>query len=92
MPIYIIQVTVAVCVFAFDLLYLDGTALVHLPLRERRRQLDLALPQVSPGLVQIAQAVELCTGSCSGLPESSGEATLTMQVHNAVATFEANDD
>jgi ATP-dependent DNA ligase len=31
-----VQVTVAVCVYAFDLLYVDGEMLVHLPLRQRR--------------------------------------------------------
>ena len=30
------QVTVAVCVYAFDLLFADGEMLVHLPLRQRR--------------------------------------------------------
>ena len=30
------QVTVQVCVFAFDLLFVDGEMLVHLPLRQRR--------------------------------------------------------
>ena len=53
------QVTVAVCVFAFDLLYVDGSPLVHLPLRERRLKLQAALPQLSPGHVQIARSIEL---------------------------------
>jgi len=30
------QVTVQVCVFAFDMLFVDGEMLVHLPLRQRR--------------------------------------------------------
>jgi len=29
-------VTVQVCVFAFDMLFVDGEMLVHLPLRQRR--------------------------------------------------------
>ena len=57
------QVTVAVCVFAFDLLYWDGQPLVKLPLRERRQKLQAALPGLSPGHVQIAHAIELCSGS-----------------------------
>lgn len=55
-----VQVTVAVCVFAFDLLYLDGEALVKLPLRERRDRLSAALPHLTPGHVQIAHSIELC--------------------------------
>jgi hypothetical protein len=53
------QVTVPVCVFAFDLLYADGEALVHLPLRARRARLAAALPNLSPGFVEMANAREL---------------------------------
>lgn len=38
------QITVAVCVFAFDLLYVDGEALVRQTLRERRARLDAVFP------------------------------------------------
>ncbi|KAK9793179.1 hypothetical protein WJX73_007861 [Symbiochloris irregularis] len=60
------EVTVAVCVFAFDLLYMDGEALVKLPLRERREMLLAALPHLTPGHVQIAHSFELCAGSDAG--------------------------
>ena len=36
------QVTVHVCVFAFDLLFVDGEMLVHLPLRQRRMRMAQA--------------------------------------------------
>ena len=39
-----LQVTVQVCVFAFDLLYADGQPLVKLPLRERRARMAAAFP------------------------------------------------
>jgi ATP-dependent DNA ligase len=35
-----LQVTVQVCVFAFDALLVDGEPLVHLPLRQRRARLS----------------------------------------------------
>ena len=47
-----------VCVFVFDLLYVDGEALVHLPLRQRRARLAAALPNLQPGHVQFATSVE----------------------------------
>ena len=47
-----------VCVFAFDLLYVDGDSLVHLPLRQRRARLAQALPNLAPGFVQFATSME----------------------------------
>ena len=55
----VLQVTVVVCIFAFDLLYMDGVPLVHLPLRERRVQFQAALPKLLPGHVELAHAVEM---------------------------------
>ena len=47
-----------VCVFVFDLLYVDGESLVHLPLRQRRARLAAALPNLKLGHVQFATAME----------------------------------
>jgi ATP-dependent DNA ligase len=47
-----------VCVFVFDLLYVDGVSLVHLPLRQRRARLAAALPNLQPGHVQFATSME----------------------------------
>lgn len=47
-----------VCVFVFDLLYVDGDSLVHLPLRQRRARLAQALPNLEPGFVQFATSME----------------------------------
>ena len=53
-----LQVTMHVCVFVFDLLYVDGDSLVHLPLRQRRSRLAAALPNLQPGHVQLATSLE----------------------------------
>lgn len=47
-----------VCVFVFDLLYVDGDSLVHLPLRQRRSRLASALPNLQLGHVQLATSLE----------------------------------
>ena len=47
-----------VCVFVFDLLYVDGDSLVHLPLRQRRCRLASALPHLQLGHVQLATSLE----------------------------------
>lgn len=52
------QVTMHVCVFVFDLLYVDGDALVRLPLRQRRARLAAALPHLQPGHMQLATSIE----------------------------------
>ena len=49
------QVTVAVCVFAFDLLYADGEPMVGRSLRERRAALDRAFPNKC-----VRQGMHLC--------------------------------
>jgi len=54
-------------VFAFDLLYLDGASLAHLPLTERRRQLARAFPAMRPGYFTMAESVEFkLPGGISG--------------------------
>lgn len=57
-----------VCVFAFDLLYADGEALVHLPLRARRERLAAALPNLTAGVVELANARELPLPATLGAP------------------------
>ena len=52
-----VQVTINVCVFVFDLLYVDGESLVHLPLRVRRDRMSTSL-SMRPGYLQAAQALE----------------------------------
>lgn len=52
-----VQVTINVCVFVFDLLYVDGESLVHLPLRARRDRMSTSL-SMRPGYLQAAQALE----------------------------------
>ncbi|KAG8834684.1 hypothetical protein FRC17_007769 [Serendipita sp. 399] len=42
------DVKVAVCLFLFDLMYLNGTSLIQKPFRERRRLLRTHLPPVNP--------------------------------------------
>ena len=52
--------------FVFDLLYVDGEALVALPLRERRQRLQQALPNLRPGHVQIAESTEFEPAAFTG--------------------------
>ena len=56
-PVFNMQVTINVCVFVFDLLYVDGESLVHLPLRARRDRMSTSL-SMRPGYLQAAQALE----------------------------------
>ena len=64
-----------VCVFVFDILMLDGEALIKLSLRERRARISVALPLMKPGFVQLAQSLELSPGTeqdvCTYLPIAS---------------------
>jgi DNA ligase-1 len=50
------DVAVDTCVFAFDLLALDGASLLARPLRERRAALAAALPAREAGRVELAHA------------------------------------
>lgn len=54
------EVKVQVCVFAFDLLYLNGESLVKEPLRRRRELLRETLVEV-PGETQLARSADLST-------------------------------
>ncbi len=51
------QVKIHVCVFVFDLLYVDGESLVNLPLRARRERMSTSL-SMNPGFLEAAQALE----------------------------------
>lgn len=48
-----LQVTQQVCVFLFDVMYLDGEVLMPLPLRRRRELIHAALPHMREGFVQV---------------------------------------
>jgi ATP-dependent DNA ligase len=50
---------VDICVFAFDALCIGGRDLMGLSLRERRAALAAALPGITPGVVQMAEGVEI---------------------------------
>lgn len=52
------QVRLDVCVYVFDLLYLNGTTLLGLPLRERRGLLPSALPHARAGRMEPATGRE----------------------------------
>ena len=69
-----LQVTMHVCVFVFDLLYVDGDSLVHLPLRQRRARLAAALPNLQPGHVQLATSMEFQPATVSAAAISGASA------------------
>ena len=60
------QVSVQVCVFVFDILMVDGEALIKHSLRERRSRIGQALPNMRPGYIQIAQSLELKVPNTEG--------------------------
>lgn len=53
------QVSVHVCIFLFDILYLDREALMQRPFRERRSALASVFTALKPGFVELAQSYEL---------------------------------
>jgi hypothetical protein len=73
------DVSVAVCVFLFDLLFLNGNSILTQPLRERRELLRTIFPGLKPGFVSIAQGLELCV---------KGELPPAPQARQALATAE----
>ncbi|XP_024532635.1 DNA ligase 6 isoform X2 [Selaginella moellendorffii] len=48
------KITVNVCVFVFDVMYVDGEPLVKAPLRLRRRRMHDLFPEVRPGYLDFA--------------------------------------
>ena len=66
-----------VCVFVFDLLYVDGESLVNLPLRQRRARLAAALPNLEPGYVQFATSLEFQPAALAAAAEAAAPAGAT---------------
>lgn len=66
------QVTVDVCVFAFDLLFVDGQPLLQEPLRQRRQLLAKALPQRTAGWLELATSVDFDAAVSTDHPEPRG--------------------
>lgn len=64
------EVSIAVCIFAFDILYLNGNVLTKQSLRERRKALTDALVNLEEGVVELAKSVEVCR---SNRPINGGE-------------------
>jgi ATP dependent DNA ligase domain len=76
------DVTVHVCVFLFDLLYIDGEDLLHLPFRERRRRLAAAFPGRRPGHVALAEGMELSVVA-EGAPAAEANGAASVRAGNA---------
>lgn len=57
--VMLLQVSTAVCVFVFDLLYYGGQTLLGRSLRERLSLLPKALPHMRPGYIEPATHVEI---------------------------------
>ena len=75
-----------VCVFVFDLLYVDGDSLVHLPLRQRRARLAAALPNLQPGHVQFATSMEFQPAAVSAAAADAAAADGSDSAAAAVGT------
>ena len=75
---------VQICVVAFDLVFLDGQPLAHLPLSERRARMAEALPGASSsGRVRLAQSIILpplarSTSGCAQTNEGDSDAVQKM--------------
>jgi ATP-dependent DNA ligase len=48
---------VEVCVFVFDIMFVNGEQLLALPLRERRRRLKEVFPETRPGYLEYAKEI-----------------------------------
>lgn len=89
-----------VCVFVFDLLYVDGDSLVHLPLRQRRARLAAALPNLQPGHVQLATSMEFQPAAVSAAADAadaaasaaagSGSVAVAVGTHSSISDVEAD--
>ena len=85
-----------VCVFVFDLLYVDGDSLIHLPLRQRRARLAQALPNLEPGFVQFATSMEfqpaaLAAAAEAAAPDAATPAEAAAAVSAVAADAEAQE-
>ena len=56
-----------VCIFAFDMLYVDGEALTQQPLRERRQRLTELLAGADPSRMRMAASMEIFP-TAQGMP------------------------
>ena len=73
------DISIHVCVFLFDLLYLDGQDLIRLPFRQRRDKLAAAFPGRKPGHVALAEGMELRV-----VPENAHDAVQSSGAQAAV--------
>ncbi|KAA6428449.1 MAG: DNA ligase [Trebouxia sp. A1-2] len=93
LPAASIEVTMHVCVFVFDLLYVDGDSLVHLPLRQRRARLAAALPNLQPGHVQFATSMEFqpaaVSAAAAAAVDGSGPAAAAVGTDPSISDIEA---
>ena len=85
-----------VCVFVFDLLYVDGDSLVHLPLRQRRARLAAALPNLQPGHVQFATSMEfqpaaVSAAAAAAAADGSNSAAAAVGTDPSISDIEAGD-
>ncbi|ESQ28710.1 hypothetical protein EUTSA_v10018010mg [Eutrema salsugineum] len=51
------RIKVEVCVFVFDIMFLNGEQLLAFPLRERRRRLKEVFPETRPGYLEYAKEI-----------------------------------
>ncbi|EOA33487.1 hypothetical protein CARUB_v10019664mg [Capsella rubella] len=51
------SIKVEVCVFVFDIMFVNGEQLLALPLRERRRRLKEVFPETRPGYLEYAKEI-----------------------------------
>lgn len=63
------QVNVDVCVFLFDLLYLDGKGMMHSSFRQRRHALTRLFTNLRQGYVEMARGFELEIPGAGQVPE-----------------------
>jgi DNA ligase-1 len=64
--------SVEVCVFVFDVLCVAGEDLMSHPFRERRAAAGRALPHLRPGVVQMAEGVEVLVGGAAARAGTEG--------------------
>ncbi|VVA94247.1 unnamed protein product [Arabis nemorensis] len=51
------SIKVEVCIFVFDIMFINGEQLLALPLRERRRRLKEVFPETRPGYLECAKEI-----------------------------------
>ena len=85
------KVSCAVCVFAFDILYLNGRSLLHLTLAERRVQLRAAFNEVDDAFKFVT---EISTGDAGAIEDfletavlDNCEGLMVKSLDTAAATY-----